>query len=94
MNSLIFGKRLTLHKIVPANVIGWLTPLGNPSLLAPGQKQLGSINRWLKEKLQGDHNETENEDFFSSNGILLAVPKKKVSHQKKGKNFTVQVRSN
>ncbi|EJS44555.1 mrpl32p [Saccharomyces arboricola H-6] len=83
MNSLIFGKNLALQKIVPANVIGWLTPLGNPSLLAPGQKQLGSVREWLRKKLLGDSKGTEDKDFFSNNGILLAVPKKKVSHQKK-----------
>ncbi|CAI4037586.1 hypothetical protein SMKI_03G0600 [Saccharomyces mikatae IFO 1815] len=83
MNSLIFGKHLALHKIVPANVIGWFTPLGNPSMLAPGQKQLGSIRDWLRNKLQRDHKESEDRDFLSNNGILLAVPKKKVSHQKK-----------
>lgn len=83
MNSLIFGKQLAFHKIVPTTAIGWLVPLGNPSLQIPGQKQLGSIHRWLREKLQQDHKDTEDKDFFSNNGILLAVPKKKVSHQKK-----------
>lgn len=83
MSTLIFGKRLALYKIVPANVIGWLAPLGNPPLLAPSQKPLGSIHEWLRKKLLGDGKSIRDKDFFSNNGILLAVPKKKVSHQKK-----------
>ncbi|QLL32127.1 hypothetical protein HG536_0C02960 [Torulaspora globosa] len=38
----------------------------------------------LLEKLFGQRDRRKDErDFFSNNGILLAVPKKKVSHQKK-----------
>ncbi|CAI4056565.1 mitochondrial 54S ribosomal protein bL32m SKDI_03G0680 [Saccharomyces kudriavzevii IFO 1802] len=83
MNSLIFGKHLAVQKIISANLIGWLTPLVNPSLVAPGQKQLGYMHEWLKKRLLGDHEGAKEKDFFSNNGILLAVPKKKVSHQKK-----------
>lgn len=72
---------------MPTTAIGWLVPLGNPSLQVPGQKQLGSIHRWLREKLQQDHKDTEDKDFFSNNGILLAVPKKKYHTKKKAKTL-------
>lgn len=42
------------------------------------------LDEYLDQKAKAKANDRQvNQDFFSHNGILLAVPKKKVSHQKK-----------
>lgn len=60
-------------------LLPWATSLGH---LADSLPRV--YPRRLLENLLGQNGESENDrDFFSGNGILLAVPKKKVSHQKK-----------
>lgn len=43
-----------------------------------------SLREWLNKRLEKNNESSPvEEDFFSNNGRLLAVPKKKVTHQKK-----------
>lgn len=42
-----------------------------------------ALQRKIMELLERRQNNGSDVDYFSNNGILLAVPKKKVSHQKK-----------
>lgn len=63
----------------PATLLPWTTTVGRLADSLPR-----AYPRGLLEKLFGQIDKPQDErDFFSNNGILLAVPKKKVSHQKK-----------
>lgn len=62
-----------------ATLLPWTSPIGRLMDTLPR-----ALPQKLAEKLEQRSKENEVEqDFFSNNGILLAVPKKKVSHQKK-----------
>ncbi|QLQ82534.1 hypothetical protein HG537_0H02960 [Torulaspora globosa] len=62
-----------------AVLLPWTTTFGRAADSLPRAYPKG-----LLEKLFGQSDRPKDErDFFSNNGILLAVPKKKVSHQKK-----------
>lgn len=63
--------------------VPWSIPFGDPVAALPKQLPLklrDLVNRRSNDELGG---QIVDRDFFSNNGILLAVPKKKVSHQKK-----------
>lgn len=67
-----------------ATLLPWANPLSG-SVVGNLPRQLPqSLGEWL-EKRSGRNTETPacEKDFFSNNGRLLAVPKKKVTHQKK-----------
>lgn len=60
------------------------TTLGEPvgSMLPRQLPQ--NLREWIAQRIKNnEENKTVEEDFFSNNGRLLAVPKKKVTHQKK-----------
>lgn len=62
----------------------WVKPLGG-SILSELPRQLPqSLKKIIDQKVKNDEERADIEvDFFSNNGRLLAVPKKKVTHQKK-----------
>lgn len=75
-SSFFLGRTLsaTAVSILPRWAVG-----GSAASILPQQlpQRLSELLEKRSEK------QTPEQDFFSNNGILLAVPKKKVSHQKK-----------
>ncbi|GAV54439.1 hypothetical protein ZYGR_0AL01710 [Zygosaccharomyces rouxii] len=70
--------------LTATTLLPWVKPLGSP-MVGELPKQLPqSLKEWIDQKIKNNEEETAVEkDFFSNNGRLLAVPKKKVTHQKK-----------
>lgn len=74
------------------NKVFWNRGIFQSSALIPWTPSIGrlmdilprALPQGLVKKLEQRTKESrDDQDFFSNNGILLAVPKKKVSHQKK-----------
>lgn len=66
-----------------ATLLPWSTSIGGISIKNPLRAPVG-LQKWLQRREENRLNDQNvSNDFFSNNGILLAVPKKKVSHQKK-----------
>ncbi|QLG71372.1 hypothetical protein HG535_0B04140 [Zygotorulaspora mrakii] len=64
-------------------LLPWVTALGEVVNRLPKDYPVG-LQQWLKKREEKRTSEQNmGSDTFWNNGILLAVPKKKVSHQKK-----------
>ncbi|CAR30869.1 ZYRO0E04356p [Zygosaccharomyces rouxii] len=78
------GFSMSRFYLSATTLLPWVKPLGGP-MIGELPKQLPeSLRKWIDQRTKkNEEGSIVEEDFFSNNGRLLAVPKKKVTHQKK-----------
>lgn len=79
-SGLLTGK----FHLLAATLLPWVRPLGVPTIGELPRLLPQNLGHWLDGGSKKNEESSEvQEDLFSNNGRLLAVPKKKVTHQKK-----------